>query len=388
MIIRDIRPDEFDASLDLWAAVFDKTPRNHFKRYFYGDPWFKPKYTRICEAAGRIVSAVHIIRSEVRYGNTILVMGGIANVGTSKEHRGKGYSSETMKSAIETMTKDGMDFSILFTNINQFYERLGYSTVSFEHGVADLKPSLAPTELPYTIRDYRPDDSEAVVSIFNEFNSDVTLSVIRTPEYWSGFAINQESETFHIQVAEYNGEVVGYMANHTFESSYGIAELCCRKGNEGALKALMRNAWKRAMELHAEGLVYRLPNKPEINAAISEVAIPSKPRNYTNMMMKVLNLDGMIEKILPELSKRATSIGKVTISADGVGEITLDIAPGKVRISDQPSDKKVELTQEQLLYIIFGYRKPGDVLPVHPSAGLLAEIFPYRQPLFYPADGF
>lgn len=388
MIIRDIRPDEFDACLDLWDEAFDKTPRDYFKRYFYGDPWFKPKYTRVCEVDGKMVSVVHIVRREVRYGDSSLVLGGIANVGTPQEYRGKGYSSEAMKNAVDTMAKEGMDFSILFTGINQFYERVGYRTINFEHGVADIKPRLAPVELPYAIRDYRVDDAGDVVSIFNEFNRDVTLSVIRTPDYWSGFAINPESEAFHLLVAEHNGCVVGYAVNHKFGKSYGIAELCCSKGHEDALKSLTRKVWECAMELKAEGLVYRLPDKAEINAAINEVAIPSQPRNYVNMMMEILNLNGMINKILPELSKRASGNGHVTILADGVGEITLDIAPGSVHISDQPSDTKIELTQEQLMYLVFGYRKPDDILPVHPSASLLAAIFPCRQPLFYPTDGF
>ena len=53
-------------------------------------------------------------------------MGGIANVATLPEFRGKGYSTACLKQTIAVMEGDAMDFSLLFTGINGYYERQGY----------------------------------------------------------------------------------------------------------------------------------------------------------------------------------------------------------------------------------------------------------------------
>lgn len=391
MNIRDIRPDEFDTCLDLWDKAFENTSRSYFKRYFYGDPWFTPKYTRICEDDGSMVSAVHIVRREVRCGSSTLVMGGIANVGTLPGSQGKGYSSATLKNAIEVMVNDEMDFSMLFTDINPYYERIGYCTIDFRVGTASLRPHLTPIDLPYTVRPYRNEDAGAVVSIYNEFNSDVALSQVRTPGYWSGFAINPESEPFDVWVAERDGEITGYLAGHVFNKSYGIAEMCYSRSHEDSLKPLVHKAWTRASEMNAEELVYRLPDCDIINATISEIALPPQSRAYTHMMLKVLNLRKMFERMLSELSRQAEDLRSealVTVAVDGVGDVTLDISPGRVAVSDQQSELRIGLTQYQLLNLVFGYRNPIDLLPARPGAELLAAIFPLRTPIFYLVDSF
>ncbi|MEN6371128.1 MAG: GNAT family N-acetyltransferase [Armatimonadota bacterium] len=391
MIIRSIRPDEIDRCLDLWDKSFVNTSRSYFKRYFYGDPWFTPEYTRVCEDDGRIVSAVQIVRREVRCGSSTLVMGGIGNVGTLPESHGKGYSSATMRDAIKVMLNGGMDFSMLFTGINPFYERLGYCTIDFPVGAARLKPRLTPSETSYTVRPYENKDAEAVVSIYNEFNSDIALSTVRTPGYWRGFAIDPDAEPFDIWVAERDGEIAGYAAGHVYSKSYQISEVCYSKGHEGSIKALIHKVWELAADAHAEELICRLSYYSTINTAIAEIASPLKPKTCNYMMVKVLNLRDMFERLLPELSLQAANVQSealVNIAVDGIGDVNLGISPGHVTVSDQQSEMKIGLTQYQLFNLVFGYRNPAEILPMRPGAELLATIFPKRTPVFYLIDSF
>ncbi|MEN6519694.1 MAG: GNAT family N-acetyltransferase [Armatimonadota bacterium] len=391
MIIRGIKPDEFDTCLDLWDKSFVNTSRSYFKRYFYGDPWFTPEYTRVCEDEGRIVSAVQIVRREVRCGSSTLVMGGISNVGTLPGSQGKGYSSATMRDAIEVMFDAGMDFSMLFTGINPYYERLGYCTIDFPVGASSPKPRLTPADTPYSVRPYDNKDAKAVVSIYNEFNSDIALSTIRTPGYWSGFAINPEAEHFDIWVAECDDEIVGYVAGHAYRNSYQISEVCCREAHETSLRPLMHKVWDLATQVHAEELICRLSYYSTINTAIAEIALPLKPKTCSYMMLKVLNLRNMFERLLPELSKQAANVRSealLTITVDGIGDITLDISPGHVAVSEHQSELKIGLTQYQLLDLVFGYRNPAEILPARPGAEMLAAVFPKRTPVFYLIDSF
>lgn len=391
MQVRGMKIEEIDICLDLMDRSFEDTRRESFKRYFHGDPWFKPEYVRVCEVDSELTSVVQICPRPVRFGISTLLMGGIANVGTPPEHRGKGYASALMEDAVRVMTDDGMHFSSLFTGINPFYERVGYRTVGFNHGAAKLKPSIEPLSSPYRIRSYYDDDAESVVSVYNEFNADVALSAIRTSEYLSRFAIDPETDVFDIWVAETtDGTVVAYLMGHKSVRSYGIAEICCRTGHEQALAALLHVAWKRAVDLEADGIVYRLPGKEVINAAIKEIAIPTQPRLYTSLMMRLLNIRPMFETMQPELVRRSKSLdtgGCVTISTE-FGSVTLDASPGRVEISDNIADDRIELVQDQFFYLIFGYRNPSEIIPEGPGMNLLAYLFPRQTPLYYVADGF
>jgi len=390
MIVRSIRPEEFEEALDLLDAAFEHTPRAYFNRYFFGDPWFKPEYTRVVEEDGRLVSLVQIVRREVRVGCSTLVMGGIANVGTIPAYRGRGFSSAAMKSSVEVMAADGMHFGMLWTGINPFYERLGWATVRLTASTAKLKRRLPRFSTPYHVRAYRDDDAPAVLAIYDEFNSRRSLTTVRTLDYWRGFATSPESQSYTIWAAETGGQLAAYLAGRRYGESYGIAEMCCSRGHEDALRALAREAWAAAARAGAKKLAYVLPEEDSIRAAVSEVAVPARPWTYTNMMLRVIDLRLMFERMLPELERRSSLLeraGRVAIGTE-FGELTLEVAPGRVTLPDVPADWRVELSQPQLFSLVFGLGEPTDILPAGPAADLLSSIFPRQPAVYYEIDTF
>ncbi|GIV19217.1 MAG: hypothetical protein KatS3mg023_0968 [Armatimonadota bacterium] len=149
---RAIHPDELEACLDVWDAAFEETPRDYFRKYFTGDPWFHPEYTRCAFEGKRMVSAVQIVRREVRVGQVTLTLGGIANVGTIPAYRSKGYSTQLLRDAITVMENDGFDFSMLFTGIHGFYARLGWENLPVQVMSAEIRPDLPVPEggVPYS----------------------------------------------------------------------------------------------------------------------------------------------------------------------------------------------------------------------------------------------
>lgn len=392
MQVRSIRPEEIDCCLDLLDKAFEDTPRDYFKKYFDGgDPWFKPEYTRLCDEDGVLVSTVQICNRYLRYGSESLVMGGIANVGTPAEYRGKGYSSEALKSSIEVMSADKMDFSILLTSINAFYERQGWVTVTMHRSHAQLKASLEASALPYTVRPYSDADVETVVDIFNEFNASVVFSTIRTAEYWDGFVNNPQSSTYEVFIAESDGEPVAYVAGNGGKDSFNVAELCCLNGHEDALIPLMREVYDRCGELSVSKIHYMLPDVASINSAISHVSKPLESTPHPFVMLRIINLKSLFEKALPELVKRSSALtgaAKITIAVQDFGAITLDIAPGKVSISDESSDLIVDLIQPAFWDLFFGFRAPMDILTQGPGTEALAALFPKQPSVFYYADNF
>ena len=150
---RAVREEEKEACIALWCTVWQgANSETYFRRYFFGDVEWLPYYTQVAVEDGEIVSAVQICKRTVPCGEYRLVMGGIANVATLPEHRGKGYNTECMKRAIAVMEADAMDFSLLFTGINAYYARLGYCDMPRPNLAGTLRESLAPLALPYRVR--------------------------------------------------------------------------------------------------------------------------------------------------------------------------------------------------------------------------------------------
>lgn len=391
MVARGIKPSEIDLCLDVLDKSFESTSRDYFKRYFYGDPWFKPEYTVVCDDDGKLVSTVQICRREVRYGTSTLTLGGIANVGTPPDSRGKGYSSEALKYAVEVMAKDGMDFSTLYTGINAFYERVGYSTVEFSYGAGALLDQPKATADGYVIRDYTDSDAEAVVAVYNEFNSDVTMSVVRTTEYWRNYAINPLNSRQQISVAETSEGVVAYIAGLPYGKSYSLSEMGCRSGHEAALQALASKVLDRAREAGLAEVIHRLPDKEAVISAVNSISTPVELRKASYLMFRVLNLQSMVKKMLPELTTRSAGLrgeGTVTLSVECAGDVTLTMAQGKVEVLSNPVDTRLNLTQWQFVNLVFGYQNPLDILPKRPESDLLAVLFPEDTAVYYNIDGF
>lgn len=152
---REIREAELEECLALWCTVFHNDTSEYFERYFYGDAAFEPKYTRVAVLDGRIVSAVHIVKRLVACGECTFTMGGIANVATLPEARGRGLASECLRQAIEVMRADAMDFSTLGTGIPGFYSRFGWERAHRLIGTGTIPAGTGASKCRYTTGNMR-----------------------------------------------------------------------------------------------------------------------------------------------------------------------------------------------------------------------------------------
>ncbi|MCS7310209.1 MAG: GNAT family N-acetyltransferase, partial [Armatimonadetes bacterium] len=215
---RAIRPEEMEMCLDVWDAAFEETPREFFRKYFTGDPWFHPEYTRCAFVGKRMVSAVQIVRREVRVGQVTLTMGGIANVGTVPAYRSKGYSTQLLKDAIAVMEREGFDFSMLFTGIHGFYARLGWENLPVTIMSAEIRQELPAPEGGYRIRPLADTDLEALCTCYEQCNAGRSFTVVRSPAYLRGWIGWDERTPEDVFVAEAAGRFVGYIVAPLGES--------------------------------------------------------------------------------------------------------------------------------------------------------------------------
>lgn len=240
---RAIRPDEFEECLDLWETVFERVGRNYFLPYFHGDPKFKLEYTRVCVVDGKLVSAVQICERLVGVGVADIVMGGIANVATLPEYRGKGYCSRLLKDSIRIMRHHGIDFSLLFTGIQPFYERLGWKSVPMPYFMGQLKQNIKPPKLRgYVIRQRTDNDFPGIQAVYQAYNLTRPLTVRRPADYWKGYVQVRFGPPENTIVAEQGGTIVGYVFSPSDRDTFRISETGCLPGHEACLNLLFMHA--------------------------------------------------------------------------------------------------------------------------------------------------
>jgi predicted acetyltransferase len=75
---------------------------------------------------GHVVSCVNIYRAETCWDDATLVVGAIGGVATDPEHRRGGLAGENLEDAVDYMTTNRYDISILWTGIGDYYRRWGW----------------------------------------------------------------------------------------------------------------------------------------------------------------------------------------------------------------------------------------------------------------------
>lgn len=125
--LRPVLDSEQGQALALWQSVFGEMP-GYFERYFQpdADPLYREGDTLGAWQDVRLVSAVHLCRRPVIWGEATLLCGGIANVATLPEARRQGLSRRLLEMAIAKMEQEGFDYSLLGTGVPDHYAALGW----------------------------------------------------------------------------------------------------------------------------------------------------------------------------------------------------------------------------------------------------------------------
>jgi len=318
---RAIRLSEFDECLDLWDRAFPHTPREFFVPYFYNDPDFKPEYTRVCLVDGKMVSAVQICERRIKVGDVMIVMGGIGNVGTDPKHRDKGYSTKLLQDSIDVMNQAGMDFSELYTGIYPFYERLGWHAISHRFYSGQLTEALADRQSERLRPCNWDEDIDAIISIYDDFNSHRSHTTIRSREYWMEWIKARSGSGSSFKVVEGEGGVSGYIQCNHDEENIWLREIGYRLEDYATARRLINNA---ILDIHSKGvrkLWCYLPDEPEIISAVVGSTNLFEEKYSSGAMYRIINVESIMNRLQPELSCRLISAGipscVLTIGIDG-----------------------------------------------------------------------
>lgn len=394
-VFRAIRPSEFEECLDLWEKVFSPAPRSLFIPYFYGDPWYRRAYTRVCEEDGRIVSAVQVVERRVYVGSAELVMGGIGNVVTDPDYRGRGLNTQLLKDVIRVMKQEGFDFSVLFTGICDFYARLGWRSVPIRFYAGDLRDDIAGDSSDYKVRPCaREKDFRALMKVHESFNRHRAFTTIRTPEYWRDYVMPRFGAEEDTLVAERDGSVVGYLYAKTQVDRriLQVQETGCLSGCEGCLDSLLRAAAPQAMAKGVTTLELLPPEEPTLLQAIRNNVKSLEFREYFGAMCMVTNMRSLARKLLPELQIRAKKSGAPSgsVSLDTeMGRLVLSVTDGEVSLGgERPT--RVPISQSDFFCLLLGIKNVEelDIETTREVTEIISALFPRQYPVFWLPDHF
>ena len=394
-VFRAIRSSESEECIDLWEKVFSPVSRSLFIPYFYGDPWYRRAYTRVCEENGRIVSAVQVVQRRVYVGSAELVMGGIACVVTDPDYRGRGLNTQLLKDVIRVMKRHGMDFSVLFTGIHDFYARLGWRSVPIKYYAGDFRTDQASVTSDYTVRPCAFEkDLPALMEVHESFNRHRAFTTIRTPEYWRGYVLPRFGTEEDTLVAEREGSVVGYICAHIHDKRRVMQqqEIAHMRGHDACIDTLYRAAASRAVERGARTLELLPPEEPALFEAIHGVVEKLDFRETQGTMCMVTNMRSLGRKILPELQRRAERSrppwGSVSLDTE-MGRLVLSVADGKVSLGGE-RPMRVPIGQSDFFCLLLGLKGVEELgIETTPKAReIIAGLFPKQRPVFWLPDHF
>ena len=407
--VRAIRENERDACLELWNTVWPGDGGAYFRRYFYGDRDWLPYYTQAGVLDGRIVSAVQICRRTVACGAFRLTMGGIANVSTHPDFRGRGYNTRCLQSAVKVMESDAMDFSLLFTGINDYYARQGFTTLAPRWVSGRVRPDYAPRSLPFTVRQATGEDLSAIQACYDEYNASRPIAVQRYPAYWRDWLeITPQSIPDGLLVAvEPDGNVFGYVQIGVFKSAvaYSPDAVGSRLIEYGTRHTPNPRKQEEAALALVQAVVDTLPTDTErilradialtgpIVQALSTLLADRTEHTHSSGMARLLHRTNLLQSMGMGLNDRWIGAGRppgMPTFATPYGPVTLD-ATGtflRVQASDAPNDAEGVMSQATLFGLLFGTLPPEQATPDTRLQPLLATLFPPQAAVYYGADGF
>ncbi len=403
LVIRGARPEDFDELVVAIATAFgdegNPWPRDHVAI----DPNHRPELHRLCVVDKQIVSAMRIVCQDVRYGHAVLRHTGVGDVGTLPECRKHGYSTLVLRDAIAHMEGIGGHFSMLYTGIQPFYERLGWASLPLR----DDRFSI-PGSSPETMSEWEGEVVEFDSSLhlrgyrklYNEFNATRTATTVRCDRYWELRCAGKPRDDVLVAVAD--GEVQAsavFWIDAEGRKALTVPEYAWRHGAEGALEELIAELIQRGQAAGVATLVFDFDGDEAGRAIASRLAEPIEGREWTALMFRIVDLQGLLNAALPELSSRVAAVpesahdARLRLAWDAQSAV-LALNDGELAVTDgsEEAAADLKLNSAEIIQLIFG--EGATAVQEHLSAApdreqsLARALFPGERIVVWDTDSF
>ncbi len=124
-------------------------------------------------------SSLDVVDLQMRLGSCSVRVGGIANVGTRNDYRGKGYSRMLLQNCMEWLPNEGFSCSLLF-GITDYYQKFGYQVCLPENRIEIATRHAENAISTLNHRPFANADLEAVKKLHEYTDQNLSGSIVRS----------------------------------------------------------------------------------------------------------------------------------------------------------------------------------------------------------------
>ena len=334
---------------------YDRQVRREAK-YLQEDPWITRDDTLACFLDGKVVSLVQIFRRPIHIGNCVIQMGGIGSVYTLPDYRHRGYSSQLIKASASYMNKGGYDISFLTTRIPSHYAKVGWVVYPTFKMRLDLpRDGLRAPDGSHIDCGSFDNDRNGIISIYDQFNSLQSGSVVRNSAYWHNQIEYLKDEPALYWKARGNRELAAYLRSVDWD----IVEIGFSQDQDREFVNLLKHVFVCAKAEGVETMDALVPLK--FQSLFEDAGCKVNRLESNSMMVRIINFESILRKIIPLLTLRLAESdfykwnGSIAIQCEAGIQI-LNINEGVLSILTESvtPDITLHLNQEQLIKLLFG----------------------------------
>ena len=345
---------------------------------------------------GEEVSGLTVVDFRQQIGSQTVRMGGIAGVGTHRDHRFRGYARRLLDSALRWMRREGFATTMLY-GIPSFYPKFGFAQafagVEFSMAARDTERVRA---MGFRLVKFAPAHLSAVLRMYHRNNAGRTGPTRRDREHWRPFrkGIHFGSKATAKVALDARGRPVGYLVHHDEYLRATVIE--ADWATPRVWPDLLRAAGRLAIRQRMEYVRFILPE----DDALMEYAKPlgyrktTRYRAESDAQVRMIDVASALGSVAGELASRTAGRGGLTLRTN-LDDVSLSWSDGELRVGPP---KRVgpqgRLPQWALAQLLYGYRsaealRAAGVLRASAAAEeILAELFPVRPHFHYPVDQF
>lgn len=366
-------------------------------------PRYKPEQTRVVIDDGVVVAGVAVVELPVKYGNTVLKLGGISTVATDPDRQGHGYGRANMDDTVQFHIDDEYDISFLL-GISNYYHRFGYRTaLSWSMIEVNLRSHAPDMPAGWKARRMRKADIPAMDAIYRDTIGTCDLSVVRERCDWEWyFTYGRMGRPTDRVILNPAGEVAGYCAIEPKGGTLRVAEVASVNDEKAydALLATVKDVGREQFAATAE--LFAVPDGgfenycfyEKFGRKIESTAVGGGP------MLRLFNTETLFGKIGETLAARwknaPRSVPDEAVTIDSLGG-TVALVPSGNRLKVMPGEKAgavVKIPGEALVEMVLGYRPVSEIMrhdsikAAKSAIRVLSAVFPPQTPFMPPTDHF
>lgn len=213
MDIRQLKPEEFDASMNLSEYAFQYTLSS--ERRTMAKKKFKAERVWGAFDDEGLAAKLTILPLQVYIQGQLVSMGGIAGVATWPENRRQGRVAKLLTHALQTMNEAGHTLSFLHPFLIPFYRKFGWE-IYCDHKNYTIPVTNFPEKMDIegSIRRDKK-DFELLDRLYNSFAARYNGTLIRDKDWWENSVLEDDGHhaVFYSKLEEPEGYVLYKIVN-------------------------------------------------------------------------------------------------------------------------------------------------------------------------------